>query len=138
MKRVIQCRNISEVLAAYLMGELEPARAALVRAHLEACEKCRVEADALRATLDVLRQAAQQTADLPTHLERRRVEEILAAKSHPLMRWMEQHFVILAVIVVSAILLNILFLMRRRLAPREPPDEQPIPVQVAPRPRGSE
>ncbi len=48
------CEEIRVRIEASLDGELDPEERAAVRVHLEGCRGCSAEADALRATLDLL------------------------------------------------------------------------------------
>lgn len=50
--------HVTGLLAAHLVGELDPARAREVEAHLASCADCRAEAARLRTTWDVLAAAA--------------------------------------------------------------------------------
>jgi len=50
--------HVTRRLAAWLGGETPPVEAAAIADHLETCAACRTEADALRATWDVLAEAA--------------------------------------------------------------------------------
>lgn len=43
------CAEALDALHAYLDGELEPARLARIRVHLEACRRCGLEAESYRA-----------------------------------------------------------------------------------------
>ncbi|MBN1672954.1 MAG: zf-HC2 domain-containing protein [Kiritimatiellae bacterium] len=126
--KIIRCADIEELLTAYLMGELDPARTRLIRAHVERCARCRRSVAELESTLKVLRRASASSRGIPSHLERTRVEQILHAGRHPLTRWLPRHFMLIAVVVVAAILLNLFFVMRRR----PPPEYTGVEVQIAP------
>ena len=49
------CEQVAEVLQAYLDGELGPDDAGLVAAHLEHCERCRIEAATYQRVIDAIR-----------------------------------------------------------------------------------
>ena len=66
------CRHVLRILQAYLDGELDADRAALVRAHLaEDCHRCGLEAEAYRAIKAAL--AKQGPTVDPAILERLRM-----------------------------------------------------------------
>ncbi len=66
----LDCRDVREIMHAYLDGELDPADAAGVSAHLHRCEECGIEAETLREVLALL--AAQRRPVDPTTLARLR------------------------------------------------------------------
>ena len=51
--------RVSEDLAAYALGALEPDEALRVERHLETCGECRADADRLRARVDVLARSVE-------------------------------------------------------------------------------
>jgi len=61
-----ECRRIIRLLPGLPDGELSPADAALVQAHLVACDACRREAEAFLGLGELLRAEAAPEADLPT------------------------------------------------------------------------
>lgn len=53
-RRQLSCHQVGQVLQTYLDGEIDDATAAKVRAHLDDCRRCGLEADtyeALKASL---------------------------------------------------------------------------------------
>jgi anti-sigma factor RsiW len=52
------CRQVADVLQAYLDGELPPDKTHLVAEHLEHCERCGIEADVYREVKESLHQLA--------------------------------------------------------------------------------
>ncbi|MBU4365884.1 MAG: zf-HC2 domain-containing protein, partial [Verrucomicrobia bacterium] len=64
----MNCREIQDLLTPYLLGDLEPAQAADVRAHLQTCELCRNSVEDLQATLQLLREGLKDTAAMPLRL----------------------------------------------------------------------
>jgi len=58
----MDCNSISELLAAYLDGEVTAKEREQIQEHLPACPQCRRELEALTATRDGLRQALKETA----------------------------------------------------------------------------
>lgn len=63
MSADVACRDLVELVTAYLDGALPPAEAAAVDAHLADCPGCRTYLDQMRATVAALRRAPVQ--DLP-------------------------------------------------------------------------
>jgi predicted anti-sigma-YlaC factor YlaD len=62
------CHVVGAVLQAYLDGELGPQDAELVAAHLEHCERCRIESTTVERVVEVIR---HQRPDLdPEPIER--------------------------------------------------------------------
>jgi hypothetical protein len=55
MEEDMNCKEIVELLTAYLDGEVTPEEKAHIEAHLPECSKCRAELEALSATQDDLR-----------------------------------------------------------------------------------
>lgn len=51
----LSCRRVRRTLQAFLDGEVTPARAELVAAHLESCARCSVEAEILERVITALR-----------------------------------------------------------------------------------
>src|SRR5438093_10653379 len=47
------CRNVKNDLSAYLQGELKPAAASSVRAHLEKCAACRTELEKIQHGIQI-------------------------------------------------------------------------------------
>jgi len=58
----MDCRVISELLAAYLDGEVTPREREQIQTHLSACPQCRRELEALAAAQKGLRQALKEMA----------------------------------------------------------------------------
>lgn len=69
----VACRDVVELLTAYLEGALPPSAAALLRTHLEGCDGCQVYLEQLRATVRTL-----GATPLPT-LSEQACRELLAA-----------------------------------------------------------
>jgi anti-sigma-K factor RskA len=61
---------MADAVAAYVLGSLEPAEAAAVRAHLEGCESCRSLLLRLRSTVAALPLAVDEVAPPPGLRER--------------------------------------------------------------------
>ena len=64
----MNCRDIRDNLTPYLLGDLDPARAAEVRAHVQACAACRAEAEDMQAALQFLRKSLADTPGTPAQL----------------------------------------------------------------------
>ena len=64
----MNCRDIRDLLIPYLLGDLDPARVAEARAHIQACAACRSQAEDVRATLQFLRKSLADTSDVPAQL----------------------------------------------------------------------
>ena len=85
----MQCQQVHEHLSAYLDRELTSELSAAVRAHLDACAECRVLADDLRATADLLGQLPVQSApkhlaeDIQREIERRTILPKGGAEQQP-------------------------------------------------------
>ncbi len=58
----MDCKNINELLTAYLDGEVTSEERGQIESHLSTCEKCREELRALETTRDGLRQALKTKA----------------------------------------------------------------------------
>jgi len=58
----MDCKSVSQLLAAYLDGEVTAEERRQIEAHLTTCPQCREELMALTATRDGLRQALKKTA----------------------------------------------------------------------------
>ena len=59
----MSCRRMEKLIPLYVEGDLEPDRAASVRAHLEHCEQCSLLADQCRGSQGWLRSYAAPTPD---------------------------------------------------------------------------
>lgn len=66
-----------EDVAAYMLGALEPERAAALERHLESCERCRVEVRWLTPALDALPQSVERQ-EPPPELRTRLMAEVRA------------------------------------------------------------
>jgi anti-sigma factor RsiW len=62
------CEQVGAVLQAFVDGELGPQDTELVAAHLEHCERCRIEARTLQRVVDTIR---AQRAELDPELHAR-------------------------------------------------------------------
>lgn len=65
----LACRDLVELVTAYLEGDLPPGEAAAVDAHLVDCAGCRTYLDQVRATVAALGTAP--VADLPPEVHAR-------------------------------------------------------------------
>lgn len=65
------CRDVAEVLQAYLDGELPASKTHLVSEHLEHCQRCGIEAD-------VYREVKRSLEQLATPPDREAVERLRA------------------------------------------------------------
>src|SRR5579885_417481 len=61
----MQDRHVDELVAAYMLGALEPDEVDDVERHLEGCERCRALIDEARATRDALLLAAPPATPPP-------------------------------------------------------------------------
>jgi hypothetical protein len=62
-EREMNCKDICELLTAYLDGEVMPEERANIEAHLPGCPECRAELEALSATRASLRGVLKSTAE---------------------------------------------------------------------------
>jgi anti-sigma-K factor RskA len=76
---VINAHPIDSI-PAFVLGALDPDEALRVGEHVAACPTCRAEADAFRATLDVLPYAVPQL-DPPSHVKQQILARIAASHS---------------------------------------------------------
>jgi anti-sigma factor (TIGR02949 family) len=60
--RSMDCRQVMDLLVAYLDGEVGAAERSAMEAHLAGCEKCRRERDSLRTAQNALRTAFNSKA----------------------------------------------------------------------------
>ena len=87
-------------VAGYVLGALEPADKEAFENHLQACERCRAEAEELRAIPGLLRQAAPPV-DLPADLKERTVAAVGEAATRGRRRqWLRMAAVAAAAAVV--------------------------------------
>lgn len=86
---MIPCDRVVARLWEYVDGELEPASAAEISAHLDMCARCFPHYDFQRAYREFVRRTRRQ--DVPAGLRRRVFESILAEESVPAPRtgWIE-------------------------------------------------
>jgi anti-sigma factor RsiW len=54
-ERKLTCREVVELVTAYLEDVLEPSDRSLVAAHLTACDRCSTYLDQMRQTVEFLR-----------------------------------------------------------------------------------
>ncbi|MFN2351680.1 MAG: anti-sigma factor, partial [Kiritimatiellia bacterium] len=64
----MHCASIHELLTDFLLDELDAGQAKSVRQHLAGCDDCRMVADEIRATLDLLRTAMADNPATPDKL----------------------------------------------------------------------
>ena len=72
------CREVTEVLSAFVGGELAPDAAALLEAHFERCPNCRVFLVQFTRTVEIARAAGteiDEDVDVPQEL----VDAVLSA-----------------------------------------------------------
>ena len=75
----ITCRQLIEVIADYLNGELDPMSRSDFERHLDKCHSCQAYLDSYRKTLDIVHSVAADTRadDVPEEL----VEAILSRRT---------------------------------------------------------
>jgi len=66
---MLRCRNIVELLGEYLDGDLAPATAAALEAHLAGCQECTAFLNTYRGTVRMSRQLREE--QLPPALRER-------------------------------------------------------------------
>jgi predicted anti-sigma-YlaC factor YlaD len=116
----MKCEAIQDLLLDYVTRELDDARVAEVREHLETCADCRRAAAEIRATLKLLHSAARRAGDLPERLSDERRARVRWAFMHPLLDWIyRNHALVTAFItvVVVALLLRKIFRIEVENAP---------------------
>jgi predicted anti-sigma-YlaC factor YlaD len=124
------CREVQGVLYDYMTRELGSARSEVVREHVRRCEVCRAELAGLQKTLDVLSLARK--APVPSRLSEHHRRRISRAVSHPVLDWICNHNVIVA---LSATLLAILLaaiLMRWAMDVESPDNSDAVPIDLSP------
>jgi predicted anti-sigma-YlaC factor YlaD len=83
-----ECHRIAHLLPALPDGDLDPAEAAEVQAHLEACPECRADAEAMLRVSELLRQDPVANIVLPDGADAAAwILEQDAARPHPWWRW---------------------------------------------------
>lgn len=110
-----KCNDITGLLPLYHYGELDPARAAEVEAHLAGCAGCAAELAEIRAALSLI------TPDVPTGFEAARLRarvlsSISARRKNPLLRFVPA-FAGAALIAVIALIFNYRGLFAPPVAP---------------------
>ncbi len=68
---MLRCRDLVELLADYLEGELEPAAARTLEAHLAGCRDCTAFLNTYRGAIGMLRELRE--SQLPAELRARLV-----------------------------------------------------------------
>lgn len=61
----MNCHEIHEWLMPCLMGDLDPAKAEEVRAHIQTCTACQANVEDMQATMDFLNKGLADTSDVP-------------------------------------------------------------------------
>jgi len=108
-----KCEDIQSVLFDYMTRELGEGQAKLVREHLRHCADCSRAAAEIQATLDLLRSASRRQSKSPAHLSEDRRSKMRHAVAHPVRHWMEQHHVLVSVLVTVVVLLAGFLVLRR-------------------------
>ncbi|MBI3030161.1 MAG: zf-HC2 domain-containing protein [Candidatus Rokubacteria bacterium] len=62
---MLRCRDIVELLGDYLDGDLDPATAEALKAHLADCRECTAFVNTYRGTVRVTRQLKEEDLPLP-------------------------------------------------------------------------
>lgn len=109
----LKCEDIQSVLFDYMTRELGEGQAQLVGEHLRHCADCAHAAAEIQATLDLLRSASRRQPKSPTHLSEDRRRKMRHAVAHPVRHWMEQHHVLVSVLVALIVLLAGFLVLRR-------------------------
>lgn len=86
----MKCQEVSELLVAYLDGEVTPSERTLIQAHLAECNFCRKELTALSATQRCVSQSLQvKTAQAaPSPQAWSRLQARLAGEARPSLSWL--------------------------------------------------
>jgi predicted anti-sigma-YlaC factor YlaD len=125
------CREVQGVLYDYMTRELGPARSEVVREHVRRCENCRSELAGLQKTLDVLSLARK--APVPDRLSEHHRRRISRAVSHPVLDWVCNHNVIVALSATMLAILLAVILMRWAMDVEPPDNSDAVPVDLSPR-----
>ena len=120
----IKCEDIQELLFDYMSRELGQARSTLVREHLRRCSECKHQAAEIQATLEMLNSASKEDSDLPSKLTDARRKKLYWWYSHPIMLWIENHHVLVS-LVVTLIVIAILAVVAAtaKLWEEDPPED---------------
>lgn len=125
---VMECKDIQEVLFAYMTRELGEARSELVREHLRKCPECQRAAGENQATLEELRKAAISDTGLPERLSEKRRARVLWAFMHPALDWIYVHHIMVSALTALLVLAAALvFLVKMRIW-EEPPEAGPTVI----------
>ena len=100
----VRCEDIQELLFDYMSRELGQARSVLVREHLRKCEACTRQAAEIQSTLDLLSNASKEETNAPSKLTDERRKKLYWWYSHPIMLWIEQHHMIVSLIITILVL----------------------------------
>ena len=78
----LACREVRRFLQSFLDGEVNPARAELVAAHLESCSRCHIESETYRRVITTLRRL-RPDLDLAAYTRLESVVEELTDRDRP-------------------------------------------------------
>jgi hypothetical protein len=122
----MNCKDVRKELTLYLLGDITGKKASDVSGHLDDCEGCRAELEALRKTLDALGRIP--TLKPSEERVRRVVREGARHLSPPRPRWQRTAFVLTAAasVLLAAVLTTVF------LGPGRRPILTPDPVEVDP------
>lgn len=120
----IPCKDIQDLLFDYMSHELGGARSVLIREHLRKCEECTRQAAEIQSTLDLLNKASREESDIPARLTDERRKKLYWWYSHPFMRWIEKHHIIVSVIATLLALAVIgTVMLKVKLWQANPPED---------------
>ena len=121
----LECKEIQEVLPAYMSRELGEAQSILIHEHLRKCETCRAEAAEIEETLALLK--SSNTPDYLRLSDDRR-KRILLAVFHPAINWIDLHHKLVSIVLAVIVLATAILTLRNFAIFRDEPLEDSIPI----------
>ncbi len=122
----LKCKEIQEVLAAYMSRELGETQSILVREHIRKCNACRADAAEIKETLSMLNQSNNIDNQLRLSADRRK--RILLAVFHPIINWIDLHHKLVSIVLALVVLATTIIALRNFAIFLNDPLENGIPI----------
>jgi hypothetical protein len=122
------CRDVQTLLYDYTVRELGLARSEFVREHVRRCDACRAELALIQKTLDVLTMARK--APVPDRLSVHHRRRMSRAVMHPVLDWVCDHNVLVAITATLLTILLSVFILRWAMDVRVTDNSDGVPVNL--------